>query len=133
MAQQQLAASLMAQGIDPRQLGPRVPPPQAPGPRHVSAPGHVSPNRAGPGPIPGLPPQFAGIVSPPQQGGGGPLARFFSPEVLAAAQSGAMPAMPPMPSMAAAMSGHDGPPMPTQQQKALTLEEIERQAAAVRM
>merc|ERR1719410_689477 len=94
MAQQQLAASLLAQGIDPRQLGNRMPPP-----------GPVSPSRVGPGP-PGHAP------------GQGPLARFFSPEVLAQAQSGHVPAM---------------PPMPTPQQKVLTLEEIERQAASVRM
>jgi hypothetical protein len=49
----------------------------------------------------------------PQQVG---LSRFFSPEVLAQAQSGNGPAMPPLPT-----------------QKALTLEEIERQAAAVRI
>jgi hypothetical protein len=44
------------------------------------------------------------------------LSRFFSPEVLAQAQAGNAPAMPPLPT-----------------QKALTLEEIERQAAAVRI
>ena len=44
------------------------------------------------------------------------LSRFFSPEVLAQAQSGNGPAMPPLPT-----------------QKAQTLEEIERQAAAVRI
>ena len=49
----------------------------------------------------------------PQQVG---LSRFFTPEVLAQAQSGNGPAMPPLPT-----------------QKALTLEEIERQAAAVRI
>ena len=89
MAQQQLAASLMAQGMDPRHLAARLPPP---------------PPRAPSGPPPG------------------PLARFFSPEVLAQAQSGAVPAMPPMPQI-----------LPTQQQKVLTLEEIERQAAALRI
>lgn len=41
------------------------------------------------------------------------LSRFFSPEVLAQANSGNAPSMPPLPT-----------------QKALTLEEIERQAAA---
>jgi hypothetical protein len=45
----------------------------------------------------------------------GNLAEFFSPEVLAQAQSGNAPSMPPLPT-----------------QKALTLEEIERQAAAAR-
>ena len=49
-------------------------------------------------------------------GGGGGLSRFFSPEVLAQAHSGNAPTMPPLPT-----------------QKVLTLEEIERQAAAVRM
>ena len=48
--------------------------------------------------------------------GQGNLAKFFSPEVLAQAQSGNAPSMPPLPT-----------------QKALTLEEIERQAAAVRI
>ena len=46
----------------------------------------------------------------------GNLAKFFSPEVLAQAQSGNAPSMPPLPT-----------------QKALTLEEIELQAAAVRI
>ena len=46
----------------------------------------------------------------------GNLAKFFSPEILAQAQSGNAPSMPPLPT-----------------QKALTLEEIERQAAAVRI
>ena len=91
MAQQQLAASLMAQGVDPRHLAGRLPPPPGP-PR--------------------------GPAGPPP----GPLARFFSPEVLAQAQSGAVPAMPPMPQI-----------LPTQQQKVMTLEEIERQAAALRI
>jgi len=50
------------------------------------------------------------------QGGLGGLGRFFSPEVLAQAQQGTLPPMPPLPT-----------------QKALTLEEIERQAAAVRI
>ena len=46
----------------------------------------------------------------------GSLSRFFSPEVLAQAQSGNVPPLPPLPT-----------------QKAMTLEEIERHAAAVRM
>jgi len=46
----------------------------------------------------------------------GNLSKFFSPEVLAQAQSGNAPSMPPLPT-----------------QKALTLEEIELQAAAVRI
>jgi hypothetical protein len=53
---------------------------------------------------------------PQQQQGMGGLGRFFSPEVLAQAQQGTLPPMPPLPT-----------------QKALTLEEIERQAAAVRI
>ena len=87
MAQQQLAASLMAQGIDPRQLGNRMPPP-----------GHVSPSR-----VPG--PPITGFQLPGQ----GPLARFFSPEVLAQAQSGHVPAMPPM-ARTAAGALHRGVP-----------------------
>jgi len=50
---------------------------------------------------------------PPHQDAGTPLARFFSPDVLAAAQGGGCPPMPPLPL-----------------RQALTLEEIERQAAA---
>jgi hypothetical protein len=49
----------------------------------------------------------------PPHDAGTPLARFFSPDVLAAAQGGACPPMPPLPI-----------------RQALTLEEIERQAAA---
>ena len=69
----------------------------------------------GPGPQmgPGGP---MGVPQPPM---GGPppqgLSRFFSPEVLAQAQGGHAPP----------------PPMPSQ--KVLTLEEIERQAATVRI
>ena len=137
MAQQQLAASLIAQGLDPRQFINRLPspgpPPAQPRPPH---PGPPSPSRVGPpGGLAGVPPAggLAGLLqggggSP--QGGGGSLARFFSPEVLAAARSGNMPEMPPMPKMT-----HQMPAMPPQQQpnKVLTLEEIELQAAAVRM
>ena len=65
------------------------------------------------------PDQFAGqqprVVSPNHQPSAG-LSRFFSPEVLAQAQAGNAPPLPPLPT-----------------QKAMTLEEIERQAAAVRM
>lgn len=127
MAQQQLAASLLAQGIDPRQLGNRMPPP-----------GPVSPSRVGPvapGHGQGLPPNIVGMLGPGgppgQAPGQGPLARFFSPEVLAQAQSGHVPAMPPMP-----ITGFQLPaevPGAPHQQKVLTLEEIERQAASVRM
>merc|ERR1719517_257939 len=51
MAQQQLAASLIAQGIDPRQLGPRLPPP-GPRPGQIPAPPGppMSPSRVGPVP-----------------------------------------------------------------------------------
>ena len=95
MAQQQMAANLMAHGLDPRQMsGPpgRLPPR---GPQQLPpSPGHPQPAPA--------------------------LARFFSPDVLAAAQAGAVPAMPAM-------------PVAHQQQKVLTLEEIERQAAAVKI
>ena len=118
MAQQQLAASLMAQGIDPRQLGNRMPPP-----------GHVSPSR-----MPGPGPPITGFQLPGQ----GPLARFFSPEVLAQAQSGHVPAMPPMPQIGTGfqLPAQDIPGPGPHQQKVLTLEEIERierQSASVRM
>ncbi len=76
-------------------------------------------------PVPLPPPQpqqqqqqqaFQMAQQPQQQGTPGGLSRFFSAEVLAQAQSGNTPNMPPLPT-----------------QKALTLEEIERQAAAVRI
>jgi hypothetical protein len=108
MAQQQMAAAnFMAQGMDPRHVGTRGMPPQ-----HLPRPQCVSPNRSRPNMAPS-----------PQPQGQGALARFFSPEVLAQAQSGAVPAMPPMASLT---NLH-------RQQKVLTLEEIERQAAAVRI
>lgn len=101
LAQQQLAAAnLLAHGFDPRLA--RLPH------QHHSM-GSLSPNRT----------QGPGFISPMSSQGQGSvnLARFFSPEVLAQAQSGAAPAMPPLPT-----------------QKVLTLEEIEaRQAAAVRI
>jgi len=100
MAQQQLAAAnLIAHGLDPRLA-------RLPHPHPALAP--LSPSRSQP----------QGFVSPmpQQQPGNVNLARFFSPEVLAQAQSGSAPAMPPLPT-----------------QKVLTLEEIERQAAAVRI
>jgi hypothetical protein len=61
---------------------------------------------------------LSGVTTPssatrPPHDAGTPLARFFSPDVLAAAQGGACPPMPPLPI-----------------RQALTLEEIERQAAA---
>jgi len=107
MAHQQMAAAnFLAHGMDPRH---RIPP------QHLPRPQCVSPNRSRPG---------QNIAPSPQpQGGQGALARFFSPEVLAQAQSGAVPAMPPMASLT---NIH-------RQQKVLTLEEIERQAAAVRI
>lgn len=102
MAQQQLAAAnLIAHGFDPR-FAARLPH------QHHSM-GSLSPSRT----------QGPGFISPISSQGQGSvnLARFFSPEVLAQAQSGAAPAMPPLPT-----------------QKVLTLEEIEaRQAAAVRI
>merc|ERR1719341_16122 len=105
MAQQQMAAAnLLAHGLDPRQVGNCLPP------QHLPRPQCVSPNRSRPNMAPSPQPQ-------------GALARFFSPEVLAQAQSGAVPAMPPMASLT---NIH-------QQNKVLTLEEIERQAAAVRI
>ena len=58
----------------------------------------------------------AAVAQPGSLGGLGGLSQFFSPEVLAQAQSGNAPPLPPLPT-----------------QKAMTLEEIERQAAAVRM
>jgi len=98
MAQQQLAAAnLLAHGLDPRLA--RLP-------QHPGLP--VSPSRSQ---APAFPPALPG-----QQQGGVNLSRFFSPEVLAQANSGTLPAMPPLPT-----------------QKVLTLEEIERQAAAVRI
>jgi len=105
MAQQQMAAaSLLAHGLDPRQVGNCLPS------HHLPRPQCMSPNRSRPHMAPSPQPQ-------------GALARFFSPEVLAQAQSGAVPAMPPMASLT---NIH-------QQTKVLTLEEIERQAAAVRI
>jgi len=102
MAQQQLAAAnLIAHGLDPRLA-------RLPHPHPALAP--LSPSRSQPqGFVPPMPQQQ-------QQPGNVNLARFFSPEVLAQAQSGSAPAMPPLPT-----------------QKVLTLEEIERQAAAVRI
>ena len=55
-------------------------------------------------------------TSPSYGAAPGNLAKFFSPEVLAQAQSGNAPSMPPLPT-----------------QKALTLEEIEHQAATLRI
>jgi len=127
MAQQQLAARMMAQGLDPMQFINRLP---GPVPAPPLSPSRIPVSGMIPGMVPGPP------VSPGHQGQG-PLARFFSPEVLAAAQSGAVPAMPPMPgSMPPKQELPMMPGLPglhSQHQKVLTLEEIERQAAAVRM
>lgn len=70
----------------------------------------------GPRPIPPhqVPPHFIPPAS--QQQPGGQLSQFFSPEVLAQAHAGNAPPLPPIPT-----------------QKAMTLEEIERQAATVRI
>ena len=84
----QMAAAVALAGVRPQNLGI---------PTSLNAHGSTSPSTMG----------FPG------QGG---LAKFFSPEILAQAQSGNAPSMPPLPT-----------------QKALTLEEIERQAAAVRI
>ena len=87
----------------------------------------MSPSR-----VPG--PPITGFQLPGQ----GPLARFFSPEVLAQAQSGHVPAMPPMPQIGTGfqLPAQDIPGPGPHQQKVLTLEEIERierQSASVRM
>ena len=106
------------QHVDPRVLmqaqammGHGGPPQGAPGPG----------SGVGPRPIPPSVPRFlprnqpgVGDLGPPGPQGG--LSRFFSPEVLAQAQSGNAPPLPPLPT-----------------QKAMTLEEIERQAATVRI
>ena len=79
------------------------------------------PHPAGVPPPPGAPRGFPPVGGPPPPPGtGNPgdqgLSRFFSPEVLAQAQAGNAPPLPPLPT-----------------QKAMTLEEIERQAATVRI
>merc|ERR1719278_462704 len=86
MAQQQLAAAnLIAHGLDPR-LASRLPHPHP-----ALAP--LSPSRSQPQSfVPPMPQQQ-------QQPGNVNLARFFSPEVLAQAQSGSAPAMPPLPTL----------------------------------
>ena len=81
--------------------------------------GHVGPHPIPPHQVP--PPHF---TIPPashqhqpgvgQAGSHGQLSQFFSPEVLAQAQAGNAPPLPPLPT-----------------QKAMTLEEIERQASAI--
>ena len=80
---------------------------------------HVGPHPIPPHQVP--PPHFIPPAShqhhQPGQAGHGPgLSQFFSPEVLAQAQAGNAPPLPPLPT-----------------QKAMTLEEIERQAAIVRI
>ncbi len=106
-----------------QQLGqrpiPAMPPGGPPPPRfmHPHHPGMMAP------PPPGSGMGVPGPHQPDQmllQQGGGPgqqgLSRFFSPEVLAQAQAGNAPPLPPLPT-----------------QKAMTLEEIERSAAAVKI
>ena len=88
----------------------------------MGQPGGPFPGNNGPARLPLQPAQVPqgppprGFLPPgngnPEQG----LSRFFSPEVLAQAQAGNAPPLPPLPT-----------------QKAMTLEEIERQAAAVRI
>ena len=78
--------------------------------------GHVGPHPIPPHQVP--PPHFIPPAShqhhQPGQAGHGQLSQFFSPEVLAQAQAGNAPPLPPLPT-----------------QKAMTLEEIERQASAI--
>jgi translation initiation factor 4E transporter len=123
-AQQQLAAFQSGRPVDPRVLmhaqaimGAAPPPGSVQGPPggHAAGPRPLAPTS-----VPHfMPPdvmqhqQHQALHGHPAQGG---LSRFFSPEVLAQAQSGNAPPLPPLPT-----------------QKAMTLEEIERQAAAVRM
>ena len=100
--------------MDPRLLmqaqlmgQPAGPPPMPGSPRHPLPPAQV-PHAGPPGP------PVHGFLPPGNAGDG--LSRFFSPEVLAQAQAGNAPPLPPLPT-----------------QKAMTLEEIERQAATVRI
>ena len=81
--------------------------------------GHVGPRPIPPHSVPHG--HHAPYLPPSQQHhpgapGTGQLSQFFSPEVLAQAQAGNAPPLPPLPT-----------------QKAMTLEEIERQAATVRI
>ncbi len=104
------------QGSQQQQLGQRPIPPMPAGPQRFMHPG-MMPGGAGmgggpPGGNPHLQHPGVGPDQPPQQS----LSRFFSPEVLAQAQAGNAPPLPPLPT-----------------QKAMTLEEIERQAAAVKI
>jgi len=130
-AQQQIAAFQTGRPVDPRVLmhaqammGAAPPPP---GPVQGGPGGHAAgPRPLAPTSVPHfMPPDVMqhqqhqalhGHLAAAQQGGLGGLSQFFSPEVLAQAQSGNAPPLPPLPT-----------------QKAMTLEEIERQAAAVRM
>lgn len=101
--------------MDPRLLmqaqlmGQPAGPPMPGSPRHPMPPSAQVPPHPGP---PGPPRGFM----PPVGNAGDGLSRFFSPEVLAQAQAGNAPPLPPLPT-----------------QKAMTLEEIERQAATVRI
>ena len=104
-----------SQHMDPRLLmqaqlmGQPAGPPMPGSPRHPMPPSAQVPPHPGP---PGPPRGFM----PPVGNAGDGLSRFFSPEVLAQAQAGNAPPLPPLPT-----------------QKAMTLEEIERQAATVRI
>lgn len=93
------AQAMMSAGQAHGGQRPLAPPPSG---SNSGPPRFMSPSEGGP----------AASVPHPQGG----LSRFFSPEVLAQAQSGNAPPLPPLPT-----------------QKAMTLEEIERHAAAVRM
>ena len=79
---------------------------------------HVGPHPIPPHQVPPphfIPPAVSHVQhGPPGQAGHGQLSQFFSPEVLAQAQAGNAPPLPPLPT-----------------QKAMTLEEIERQASAI--
>jgi len=109
MIQQQQMAMAAMQAVDPRFMRPR----------HPSGGHPMGWGSRGPSPVMmssgPMPPHH--LPAPPPHGmGGAGLARFFSPEVLAQANAGNAPTMPPLPT-----------------QKVLTLEEIERQAATVRI
>jgi hypothetical protein len=109
MQAQALASMGHQMGVVPRPPGGGMPPPhQVPRFMPPNMPGSNSGGNGPQVPYPGMP--GGREPSPNNQHGPGGLSRFFSQEVLAQAQSG------------------NGPPLPTQ--SAMTLEEIERQAAA---
>jgi len=130
--QARMAAAAAAGMADPRFMRPRHPssggpaggplfgPPVGAGSRGPSPTTILSSGlMGGMPPMPPMPPHMPpaghGMPGTPSGATGG-LSRFFSPEVLAQANAGNAPHMPPLPT-----------------QKVLTLEEIERQAAAVRI